>query len=48
MMNLKSTNVASTDKAILCRYLELPQPENKVMVTYIWMDGHRENLRGKD
>ncbi len=47
-MNLKSTNVGSTDKAILRRYLELPQPENKILATYIWIDGTGENLRGKE
>ncbi len=47
-MNPKSTNVGSTDKAILRRYLELPQPENKLMATYIWIDGTGENLRGID
>jgi glutamine synthetase len=47
-MNLKSTNIGSTDKAILRRYLELPQPANKILATYIWIDGTGENLRGKD
>jgi glutamine synthetase len=47
MINSKSTNVGTTDKVILRRYLDLPQPENKVMATYIWVDGTGENLRGK-
>jgi glutamine synthetase len=47
-MNLKSANVGSTDKTILYRYLQLPQPDNKVMATYIWIDGTGENLRGKN
>lgn len=47
MMSLKSINIGSTDKTILRRYLELPQPENKVMATYVWIDGTGENLRGK-
>ena len=47
-MNVKSTNFGFTDKVILRRYLELPQPDNKLMATYIWIDGTGENLRGKD
>jgi glutamine synthetase len=47
-MNRKSTNVGFTDKAILYRYLQLPQPDNKVMATYIWIDGTGENVRGKN
>lgn len=45
-MDGRTLNSAATDKAVLRRYLELPQPDNKVMATYIWIDGTGENLRG--
>ena len=45
-MNPTFLNSAATDKAVLRRYLDLPQPDNKVMATYIWIDGTGENLRG--
>lgn len=45
-MNPVFANTAATDKAVLRRYLDLPQPDNKVMATYIWIDGTGENLRG--
>jgi glutamine synthetase len=41
-------NTAGTDKGVLRRYLDLPQPDNKFMATYIWIDGTGENLRGKN
>ena len=47
-MNSRSNNVGFMDKAILRRYLELPQPNNKIMATYIWIDGTGENLRGNN
>jgi glutamine synthetase len=46
-MNPVYTNVAALDKSVLRRYLDLPQPEHKVMATYIWIDGTGENLRGR-
>jgi glutamine synthetase len=46
-MNTPVANMGVMNKAILRRYLELPQPDNKIMTTYIWIDGTGENLRGK-
>lgn len=46
MINPVFTNSAGMDKAVLRKYLELPQPEGKTMVTYVWIDGSGENLRG--
>ncbi|KAL8563342.1 hypothetical protein ACOMHN_039678 [Nucella lapillus] len=36
-----------TDKVVLQRFLDLPQPQNRVMVEYIWIDGSGERLRSK-
>eukprot|EP00918_Siedleckia_nematoides_P062822 GHVU01136864.1.p1 GENE.GHVU01136864.1~~GHVU01136864.1.p1 ORF type:complete len:363 (-),score=38.89 GHVU01136864.1:1078-2166(-) len=36
-----------TDKNLAKKYLELDQPDNKVMAMYIWIDGTGEAIRGK-
>jgi glutamine synthetase len=45
---MSSANTGGMDKGVLRRYLGLSQPENKIMATYIWIDGTGENLRGKE
>jgi glutamine synthetase len=40
-------NPSATEKAVLQKYLDLPQPDNKVLATYLWIDGSGENLRSK-
>ena len=37
----------STDKTAMGRYADLPQPDNRVMVEYIWIDGSGEGIRSK-
>ncbi|CAF2069175.1 unnamed protein product [Rotaria magnacalcarata] len=46
-MNPVFTNAAGMDKNVLQRYLALPQPDGKSMITYVWIDGTGENLRAK-
>jgi len=40
-------SAAATNKAVLDRYMRLPQPDDKVMATYIWIDGTGEYVRAK-
>lgn len=42
-----SLTAAATNKAVLDRYMRLPQPDDKVMATYIWIDGTGEYVRAK-
>lgn len=41
------TNASATNKAVLDRYMRLPQPDDKVMATYVWIDGTGEYVRAK-
>ena len=47
MSNPMFNNITATDKQVLQRYLSLPQPQRKCLVTYVWIDGSGENLRSK-
>ena len=35
------------NKGILDHYLSLPQPDDRVQCTYVWIDGTGESLRSK-
>lgn len=39
--------MAVTEKAVLKRYMALPQPDDRVMCEYIWIDGTGEGIRSK-
>jgi len=45
--NPNLANPSATDKSVLKKFLSLPQPSDKVLATYIWIDGTGESLRCK-
>lgn len=45
--NPQLSNPTYTDKSVLQKFLNLPQPADKVLCTYIWIDGSGETLRSK-
>lgn len=45
---LESSPNACLNKTLLDRYTSLPLPDDKVIATYIWIDGTGEGLRCKD
>lgn len=38
---------ARINKNIIDKYFQLPQPENRILAEYIWIDGTGDNMRGK-
>lgn len=42
-----ATNSPADSKTLLAKYYSLPQPEDKIQVMYVWIDGSGENLRCK-
>lgn len=42
-----ATNSPADSKTLLAKYYSLPQPEDKIQVMYVWIDGTGENLRCK-
>ncbi|CAF1177393.1 unnamed protein product, partial [Didymodactylos carnosus] len=42
-----TTDIPALDKQVFKKYLKLPQPSNKILATYIWIDGTGEQVRSK-
>ena len=42
-----SHGAPATNKQLLEKYLELPQPDDGIMAEYIWIDGTGEGIRSK-
>ncbi|KAF7257018.1 hypothetical protein EG68_05577 [Paragonimus skrjabini miyazakii] len=42
-----ATNSPADSKTLLAKYYSLPQPEDKIQLMYVWIDGTGENLRCK-
>jgi len=40
-------NPSATNKHVLSKFMELEQPQDKILATYVWIDGSCENLRSK-
>lgn len=48
LFRIRSTiDVRQLDRLVTEKYLSLPQPSNKILATYIWIDGTGEQLRAK-
>lgn len=42
-----TTDIPPLNKLVTEKYLSLPQPSNKILTTYVWIDGTGEQLRSK-